>query len=839
MNLDMIRTILLSVLFLFSVLQLNAQCDATISGGGEDCIDQTITVTFTLEGTAPWSVVYSIGGVSQPTLELFDSPTDIPIEEPGTVELISVTDDTGCNGAVSGSAEVFFYSPIVINCGNYELNCNSPSVAINCDITGGNPAYSYQWAGPNSFISSDQNPMVTEPGIYQLTVTDANGCTATEDVVVAISPIDILCVMTGDLELSCLNPEVELTITCTGGVAPYTFLWSNGAPTVTTIVNNPGIYSIIVTDANGCSWSGLATVTESTEGCGLIKGNIVNDLNLDCANDAGDEPLKHWLVRATGNGVFYGISDSDGYYEIDVAVGDYEVEIVNPSQGIWMSCTPLANVNIFDTNDVAEVDFQLQALIDCPLMEVDISSPLYRRCFDNKHHVSYCNKGTIPAEDVSIEVFLDTDFVVNSTSHPYTSPSAGVYVFEIADDVAVGDCGTITINSTLSCDAVLGETLCSEAHVFPDTLCAEPDPLWSGASLEISSECTPTEVLFIISNVGDGNMVSPANYIVIQDGVMANTTPQEVQLPSGDDTMVSYPADGSTYIMLLDQVAYHPGQSMPTLAIEGCGTNPAGGFSTGFVTQFPEDDANPFISIDCQVVIGSFDPNDKYGYPAGYGDEHFIDLGQNLEYRIRFQNTGTDTAFKVVIQDVLSPHLDIASLQPGTSSHPYELSILGRDTLVFTFNDIMLPDSNINELASHGFVKFRIQQAALNELGDEIENEAAIFFDFNDPVITNKTIHRLGDHYIISSAFEPQRPDIQHSIQPNPASGEAILSLIGQVPQGQMTIRFFDIAGHTVQLQQLFAPVGKLDLNGLRPGLYFYEITIQEGMVGMGKMVVE
>jgi uncharacterized repeat protein (TIGR01451 family) len=300
----------------------------------------------------------------------------------------------------------------------------------------------------------------------------------------------------------------------------------------------------------------------------------------------------------------------------------------------------------------------------------------------------------------------------------------------------------------------------------------------------------------------------------------------------------AYPANGATYVMLLDQVPYHPGHSNPTLAMEGCGTDPSGGFSTGFVTQFAEDDADPFVSIDCQEVIGAYDPNDKYGYPKGYGDEHFIDLGQDLEYRIRFQNTGSDTAFNVVIEDVLSPHLDISTLQPGASSHPYELSIRGRDTLLFFFDDIMLPDSNVNEPASHGFVKFRIKQSLTNELGDVIENEAGIYFDFNDPVITNKTIHRLGDHYIISSTSEPQRLDIQHTMQPNPATGETTLTLSGQVPNGKMKVHLFDVAGHHIQVQELFAPIGKVDLSALNTGLYFYEITINDSKVGMGKVVV-
>jgi uncharacterized repeat protein (TIGR01451 family) len=397
----------------------------------------------------------------------------------------------------------------------------------------------------------------------------------------------------------------------------------------------------------------------------------------------------------------------------------------------------------------------------------------------------------------------------------------------------------VHINAYLSCDAMLGETVCSEAHIYPDNSCIQPDPLWSGASLEITSECTGGEVVFTITNVGTGDMAEPSYFIVIEDGVMLTTDPVEVNLLAGAFTQVSYPANGSTYILQLNQVSNHPGFSAPLQALEGCGVNGVGSFSTGFVTQFPENDADPFLSIDCQIVVGSFDPNDKYGSPAGYGEEHFIDLGQDLEYRIRFQNTGTDTAFKVVILDVLSPHLDITTLRPGASSHLYELSVLGSDTLVFTFNDILLPDSNINEALSHGFVKFRIDQSEDNVLGDVIENEAAIYFDFNDPVITNKTIHKIGEHFVMTAIADVQHTHIQHLIQPNPTSGEATLSLTGQVPFGEMTVNLFTISGQLMQTEKLQAPQGKLQLGQLQTGLYFYEIKMQAGVIGRGRIVVE
>lgn len=80
---------------------------------------------------------------------------------------------------------------------------------------------------------------------------------------------------------------------------------------------------------------------------------------------------------------------------------------------------------------------------------------------------------------------------------------------------------------------------------------------------------------------------------------------------------------------------------------------------------------------------------------------------------------------------------------------------------------------------------------------------------------------------------------IQHLIQPNPTSGEATLSLTGQVPHGEMTVYLFTISGQLIWSEILQAPQGKLQLGQLKTGLYFYEIKMQEGVIGRGRIVVE
>ena len=75
-----------------------------------------------------------------------------------------------------------------------------------------------------------------------------------------------------------------------------------------------------------------------------------------------------------------------------------------------------------------------------------------------------------------------------------------------------------------------------------------------------------------------------------------------------------------------------------------------------------------------------------------------------------------------MVVDTISPFLDLATIRPGASSYPYDLDIGPGNVIRFSFSDIMLPDSNVNEAASHGFVKFKIDQQRDNPIGTIITN---------------------------------------------------------------------------------------------------------------------
>src|SRR5690606_32416995 len=118
----------------------------------------------------------------------------------------------------------------------------------------------------------------------------------------------------------------------------------------------------------------------------------------------------------------------------------------------------------------------------------------------------------------------------------------------------------------------------------------------------------------------------------------------------------------------------------------------------------------------------------------------YIDQDEWIDYTIRFQNTGTDTAFTVVITDTLQAELDMASFEQGLASHTFNVSFKPDRVVEWRFENILLPDSNVNEAASYGLVSFRIKPQLPILPGDQIENVANIYFDFNEPVITDPSV---------------------------------------------------------------------------------------------------
>ncbi len=221
------------------------------------------------------------------------------------------------------------------------------------------------------------------------------------------------------------------------------------------------------------------------------------------------------------------------------------------------------------------------------------------------------------------------------------------------------------------------------------------------------------------------------------------------------------------------------------------------------------------------LVTAAYDPNDiTVNYP-------WLSLAQvqagtpPLDYTIRFQNVGNDTAFTVVIRDTLPVSmLQISALQMLSASHTMSWSLDANRVLTVRFPNIHLPDSTTNLAGSMGFVRFRLAVNPTLVVGDVIPNRAAIYFDFNAPVITNTATTTIGRPTGTSSETAAT---LSGGAWPNPATGtlHVALDLPSAAP---LTVTLTDAVGRAVQTNTRAAAAGHfqtaLDVSGLAPGLY-------------------
>lgn len=164
------------------------------------------------------------------------------------------------------------------------------------------------------------------------------------------------------------------------------------------------------------------------------------------------------------------------------------------------------------------------------------------------------------------------------------------------------------------------------------------------------------------------------------------------------------------------------------------------------VKDFNGNEIAVFSDTLDQIVLCSYDPNDKIVSPIGINSNGEIPMSTIwLDYLIRFQNTGNDTAYTIEIKDYLDANLNWQTLSFVASSDSVQMNVNENGRVSFLFQNIMLPDSSSNEIDSHGFIQYRIQLKPNLSPGTQIRNEALIYFDNNAPITTNSTINTLTE----------------------------------------------------------------------------------------------
>ncbi|WP_170067778.1 T9SS type A sorting domain-containing protein [Neolewinella xylanilytica] len=226
-----------------TALLANLRSQTNVACNGDDSGSATVEAN---GGMVPYTYAWSNGAVTAEATGLSAGSYTV-----------TVTDDYGC----TATASVTITEPTLLTASATatDVSCNGGSNgAIDLTVSGGTAPYTYAWN--NTATTEDLNDQ--SPGTYNVTVTDANGCTATATATIT-EPTVVTASIQSQTNVSCnggSDGAVDLLVS--GGSAPYTFVWSNTATTEDLTNQSAGTYGVTVTDANGCTATTSATVTE-------------------------------------------------------------------------------------------------------------------------------------------------------------------------------------------------------------------------------------------------------------------------------------------------------------------------------------------------------------------------------------------------------------------------------------------------------------------------------------------------------------------------------------------------------------------------------------------------
>lgn len=259
-------------------------------------------------GVGPYSYVWSNGSTSK----------DLANISGGTYNL-TIVDANNCS--LTRSVLVGDSQDLTVDIAKRDVLCKGESSGlIQLDVTGGSGSYTYTWnTGQTTSQLVDVNA-----GVYEVLISDAGGCSTTASIVIS-EPAEALTVVLADYaDLLCFGDQsATIQALPQGGIAPYTYLWSNGERTSQVSGLGAGVYSVAITDANGCLVQESVTIGQPAS---PITIGTTGKLNLSCnGNDDGSINLN--VTGGTGPYEYLWSTGDQGTSISDLSVGDYTVRV--------------------------------------------------------------------------------------------------------------------------------------------------------------------------------------------------------------------------------------------------------------------------------------------------------------------------------------------------------------------------------------------------------------------------------------------------------------------------------------------------------------------------------
>ncbi|MBU0764834.1 MAG: T9SS type A sorting domain-containing protein [Bacteroidetes bacterium] len=788
-----------------------------------------------------------------------------------------------CFSSISNS-----YSQLTIDTVTSQPTCAGGCTgSAGVSVSGGSPPYTYLWNDPQWHTTATVSNLCA--GGYIVTVTDNASTTVTANTTIGTYNVVATASSTPTSCSSCMDGSAVAS--GSQGYLPYTFQWSNGATNGAIDSLPSGYYCVTVTDSHGCSdpactyvdssncgmtvtvsvtdpscdtccdgivtptvsggtppylyiWSTGDTQTNANGLCGGLYWLTVCDNSMCCVttqadvgSDAGCTSWFYYYHQTPCTYQFYDYSPGTitGWHW---SFGDGTADsIQNPghtysTSGFYMACLTVT------TSDSCEQT-------SCQYVYVSGCYPGGSNCifgcvYDDVNDNCIMDPGEDKQSSWLVQLF-DTNNILIQTTKSYNAGCYSFYNIPDGDYVVRIDPITYWWQWDTECpvpdfyEIMVDSGGCDTLHFAVGT------PATSiGQDLAIASD-----------PIGQAN---PGGSMNFRSGIMnkgsATMDGSLYFIPDQNFTNLNYSnpypdaIDGDT--LKWDFTGLAPGDIFQPYFSLGISPSVTMGQFLGFKAfAYPlQGDVTPINNVDTGYIVISapYDPNNKLVSPMGYSPDGAIsDQQPDLTYTINFQNTGNDTAINIYILDTIDlATLNFSSLQILYSSHDYNANFLGANVILFEFPDIMLPDSNVNEPGSHGFIKFSIGLVSDLEDGTEIKNNAAIYFDYNAPVITDWAINTIDKTMEVSKGnVFTQRNDYMN-IWPNPVKqGETVFIFLSD-EGGYIEMIVYDIAGKPVMPipVQTGNKITQFSSAGLDRGVYFAKITDGKSHSYITKLVI-
>ncbi|MBL7886221.1 MAG: T9SS type A sorting domain-containing protein [Flavobacterium sp.] len=230
-------------------------------------------------------------------------------------------------------------------------------------------------------------------------------------------------------------------------------------------------------------------------------------------------------------------------------------------------------------------------------------------------------------------------------------------------------------------------------------------------------------------------------------------------------------------------------------------------------TDINQDDN--IFSYD-QTVVNSYDPNDKECLQGPIINPNMI--GNYINYKIRFENTGTYPAQNIVIKDIIDTNkFELSTLQMIDASHSCVTRITNPNKVEFIFENINLP---FDDASNDGYVVFKIKTLSTLVENSTISNNASIYFDYNFPIVTNTATS------IFASLETNEFENTSVVVYPNPTNDIININCNDMIKN----ISLYDIQGRLLLSKIIDSQSAILELTNKNSGIYFIKVITVNGM---------